>query len=138
LRRLRPPQHGALHRRPGYHGGRQQLRPHPRCRCLTRPASASALGAVRRCAGCHCFEPQCAERRFVDVGVGDGEGRCVCLACCRTVVTDTAGGALPAGPGDRLLRGPAGAARQGGRREGWGKQTRREEKEPSTNVAGSM
>ena len=46
-RRLRPPQIGALRRRPGHHGGRQRPRPHQRWRCPTRVASASAITAWR-------------------------------------------------------------------------------------------
>lgn len=45
-------------------------------------------GEIRRCAGCHRFEPLFASpnKHFIDVGDSD-TGRCVCLACCRTVVT---------------------------------------------------
>ncbi len=46
------------------------------------------IGEIRRCAGCHRFEPIFASpnKHFIDVGDSD-TGRCVCLACCRTVVT---------------------------------------------------
>ncbi|KAL7522664.1 hypothetical protein ACHAWX_007359 [Stephanocyclus meneghinianus] len=44
------------------------------------------IGCIRRCSGCHRFEPiSCPDKRFIDVD--SGAGRCVCLACCRTVVT---------------------------------------------------
>lgn len=48
------------------------------------------IGEVRRCAGCHRFEPKFASssKHFVDVGDAD-TGRCVCLACCRTLVTNS-------------------------------------------------
>mmetsp|Transcript_23772 Transcript_23772/g.33962 ORF Transcript_23772/g.33962 Transcript_23772/m.33962 type:complete len:444 (+) Transcript_23772:227-1558(+) len=48
------------------------------------------IGEIRRCAGCHRFEPKFASssKHFVDVGDSD-TGRCVCLACCRTVVTSS-------------------------------------------------
>ena len=52
----------------------------------TTTRTEDALGEVRRCAGCHRFEPISHSKRFVDVGDGN-TGRCVCLACCRTVVT---------------------------------------------------
>ena len=47
------------------------------------------LGEIRRCAGCHRFEPLFASptKHFIDVG-DSNTGRCVCLACCRTVVTN--------------------------------------------------
>jgi len=49
--------------------------------------SEETMGEVRRCAGCHRFEPKRSSAKcFIDVGDGD-TGRCVCLACCRTVVT---------------------------------------------------
>ncbi len=50
---------------------------------------------IRRCAGCHRFEPSLASqaKHFVDVG-GPNSGQCVCLACCRTVVT-TSEDAIP-------------------------------------------
>ena len=50
--------------------------------------SEEVLGEIRRCAGCHRFEPLFASptKHFIDVGDGN-TGRCVCLACCRTVVT---------------------------------------------------
>ena len=54
------------------------------------PASATALGETRRCAGCHRFEPRAdPTRHFVDVGDAD-TGRCVCMACLRKLVTDSA------------------------------------------------
>ncbi|KAL3812169.1 hypothetical protein ACHAXA_000938, partial [Cyclostephanos tholiformis] len=45
------------------------------------------IGLIRRCAGCHCFEPKYASpsKHFVDVG-DSNTGRCLCLACIRTVV----------------------------------------------------
>ena len=48
------------------------------------------IGEIRRCAGCHRFEPKFASssKHFIDVGDSD-TGRCVCLACCRTVVTNS-------------------------------------------------
>ena len=46
--------------------------------------SEECMGDIRRCAGCHRFEPRAPSRRFIDV---NDSGRCVCLACCRTVVT---------------------------------------------------
>lgn len=63
---------------------------------VTTPAIATTdrrVGRVRRCAGCHRFEPALPTKHFVDVGDGD-TGRCVCLACCRTLVT-TSDDALP-------------------------------------------
>jgi len=53
------------------------------------------IGEIRRCAGCHRFEPKFASssKHFVDVGDSD-TGRCVCLACCRTLVT-TSDEAIP-------------------------------------------
>ena len=50
--------------------------------------SEEVIGEIRRCAGCHRFEPLFAspDKHFIDVGDSD-TGRCVCLACCRTVVT---------------------------------------------------
>jgi len=52
--------------------------------------SEEVIGEIRRCAGCHRFEPLFASRakHFIDVGDSD-TGRCVCLACCRTVVTSS-------------------------------------------------
>jgi hypothetical protein len=45
------------------------------------------IGSIRRCSGCHRFEPiSCPDKHFIDLGDCD-TGRCVCLACCRTVVT---------------------------------------------------
>ncbi|KAL7531431.1 hypothetical protein ACHAXR_004038 [Thalassiosira sp. AJA248-18] len=48
------------------------------------------IGEIRRCAGCHRFEPLLASptKHFIDVG-DSNTGRCVCLACCRTVVTSS-------------------------------------------------
>ena len=45
------------------------------------------IGSIRRCAGCHRFEPKYASpsKHFVDVG-DSNTGRCLCLACIRTVV----------------------------------------------------
>jgi hypothetical protein len=45
------------------------------------------IGSIRRCAGCHRFEPKYASpsKHFVDVG-DSNTGRCVCLACMRTMV----------------------------------------------------
>jgi hypothetical protein len=52
------------------------------------------IGEIRRCAGCHRFEPNFASsKHFIDVGDAD-TGRCVCLACCRTLVT-TSDEAIP-------------------------------------------
>jgi len=50
--------------------------------------SEEVIGEIRRCAGCHRFEPLFASptKHFIDVG-DSNTGRCVCLACCRTVVT---------------------------------------------------
>jgi hypothetical protein len=47
----------------------------------TRHAEQSS----RRCTGCHRFEPQ--NEPFADL---NDENRCVCYACCRTVVVDNA------------------------------------------------
>jgi hypothetical protein len=45
------------------------------------------IGSIRRCSGCHRFEPiSCPDKHFIDLG-DSNTGRCVCLACCRTVVT---------------------------------------------------
>ena len=55
----------------------------------------TGIGEVRRCAGCHRFEPKFASssKQFVDVG--DSEtGRCVCLECCDSIVT-TSDEAMP-------------------------------------------
>jgi len=54
----------------------------------TLASSEEVIGEIRRCAGCHRFEPLFASpsKHFIDVGDRD-TGRCVCLACCRTVVT---------------------------------------------------
>lgn len=46
--------------------------------------SEECMGDIRRCAGCHRFEPRAPAKRFIDI---NDNGRCVCLACCRTVVT---------------------------------------------------
>ena len=45
---------------------------------------------IRQCAGCHRFEPSLASpaKHFVDVGDANS-GQCLCLACCRTVVTSS-------------------------------------------------
>ena len=45
---------------------------------------------IRQCAGCHRFEPSLASpaKHFVDVG-DTNSGQCLCLACCRTVVTSS-------------------------------------------------
>lgn len=45
---------------------------------------------IRRCAGCHRFEPALASpaKHFVNVGDPNSE-QCLCLACCRTVVTSS-------------------------------------------------
>mmetsp|Transcript_21554 Transcript_21554/g.43189 ORF Transcript_21554/g.43189 Transcript_21554/m.43189 type:complete len:516 (-) Transcript_21554:186-1733(-) len=52
------------------------------------PRNDDHIGQIRRCAGCHRFEPLFAAetKHFIDVGDSD-TGRCVCLACCRTIVT---------------------------------------------------
>ncbi|KAL7466417.1 hypothetical protein ACHAXS_006708 [Conticribra weissflogii] len=54
------------------------------------PRNDDHLGQIRRCAGCHRFEPLFAAeaKHFIDVGDSD-TGRCVCLACCRTIVTSS-------------------------------------------------
>jgi Protein DA1/LIM domain len=44
------------------------------------PSHADEAGR-RRCTGCHRFEPE--DEPFADLGDGD---RCVCYACCRTVI----------------------------------------------------
>lgn len=46
--------------------------------------------SIRRCAGCHRFEPALASpaKHFVNVGDPNSE-QCLCLACCRTVVTSS-------------------------------------------------
>ena len=50
---------------------------------------------IRRCAGCHRFEPSLASPAKHFVNVGDpNSGQCLCLACCRTVVT-TSDDAIP-------------------------------------------
>ena len=58
------------------------------CSIRSTTTSEEVLGEIRRCAGCHRFEPLFASptKHFIDVGDGN-TGRCVCLACCRTVVT---------------------------------------------------
>ena len=49
--------------------------------------SEEKIGSIRRCSGCHRFEPlSCPEKHFIDLG-DSNTGRCVCLACCRTIVT---------------------------------------------------
>ena len=49
--------------------------------------TARNIGPIRRCAGCHRFEPiSRPDKHFIDLG-DSNTGRCVCLACCRTVVT---------------------------------------------------
>ncbi len=45
---------------------------------------------IRQCAGCHRFEPSLASPTKHFVNVGDPKsGQCLCLACCRTVVTSS-------------------------------------------------
>jgi hypothetical protein len=47
--------------------------------------------AIRQCAGCHRFEPSLTSQQakyFVDVG-DPNSGQCLCLACCKTVVTSS-------------------------------------------------
>ena len=47
--------------------------------------------AIRQCAGCHRFEPSLTSqpaKYFVDVG-DPNSGQCLCLACCKTVVTSS-------------------------------------------------
>jgi hypothetical protein len=53
----------------------------------TTTSEETKIGSVRRCAGCHRFEPAFASpsKHFIDVGDSD-TGRCVCLACVGTVV----------------------------------------------------
>jgi len=53
----------------------------------TSTSEETRIGSGRRCAGCHRFEPAFASpsKHFVDVG-DKNTGRCVCLACMRTVV----------------------------------------------------
>ena len=53
----------------------------------TTTSEETKIGSVRRCAGCHRFEPVFASpsKHFIDVGDSD-TGRCVCLACVGTVV----------------------------------------------------
>lgn len=48
----------------------------------------TGIGEVRRCTGCHRFEPKFAStsKHFIDVGDSD-TGRCVCLECCDSIVT---------------------------------------------------
>lgn len=43
-----------------------------------------ARNMTRRCTGCHRFEPE--NQPFADL---NDAGRCVCLACCRSVVVDS-------------------------------------------------
>lgn len=43
-----------------------------------------ARNMTRRCTGCHRFEPE--NEPFADL---NDEGRCVCLACCRSVIVDS-------------------------------------------------
>ena len=43
-----------------------------------------ARSMTRRCTGCHRFEPE--TEPFADL---NDVGRCVCLACCRTVIVDS-------------------------------------------------
>jgi hypothetical protein len=40
--------------------------------------------STRRCTGCHRFEPL-FDGGFADIGDAD---RCICMSCCRTVITD--------------------------------------------------
>jgi hypothetical protein len=58
--------------------------------CLATSESADTteggIGSIRRCSGCHRFEPISPNKHFIDLGDSD-TGRCVCLACCRTAVT---------------------------------------------------
>lgn len=59
--------------------------------CLEIRGSADTtegdIGSIRRCSGCHRFEPIASpDKHFIDLG-DSNTGRCVCLACCRTVVT---------------------------------------------------
>jgi hypothetical protein len=53
----------------------------------TTTSEETKIVSVRRCAGCHRFEPAFASpsKHFIDVGDSD-TGRCVCLACVSTVV----------------------------------------------------
>jgi hypothetical protein len=53
----------------------------------TNSSEDTKIGSVRRCAGCHRFEPAFASpsKHFINVGDSD-TGRCVCLACVGTVV----------------------------------------------------
>ena len=57
---------------------------------INTTTSEEVIGEIRRCAGCHRFEPLFANpsKHFIDVGDAN-TGRCVCLACCRTVVTNS-------------------------------------------------
>lgn len=57
---------------------------------MNTTTSEEVIGEIRRCAGCHRFEPLFASptKHFIDVG-DSNTGRCVCLACCRTVVTNS-------------------------------------------------
>ena len=55
--------------------------------------SATEIGeseskTIRRCAGCHRFEPMSPAKHFANVG-DQKSGQCLCLACCRTVVTSS-------------------------------------------------
>lgn len=49
------------------------------------PSHANDDPPNRRCSGCHRFEPQGAASCFADIGDAN---RCLCFACCRTVVVD--------------------------------------------------
>ena len=56
----------------------------------TTTSEETKIGSVRRCAGCHRFEPAFASpsKHFIDVGDSD-TGRCVFLACVGTVVMNS-------------------------------------------------
>ena len=57
--------------------------------CGSTDTTEMEIGSIRRCSGCHRFEPiSCPNKHFIDVGDAN-TGRCVCLACCRTVVTSS-------------------------------------------------
>ena len=80
---------GAIRRRQEHETQTQQFR--QKCDNIAITSTEETeIGEIRRCAGCHRFEPKFASssKHFVDVGDSDS-GRCVCLACCRSIVTSS-------------------------------------------------
>jgi len=55
---------------------------------ITTPTTTTdeqKIAPIRRCEGCHRFEPKSPAKHFVDVG-DSNTGRCVCWACEKTIV----------------------------------------------------